>query len=45
MDAVIVNQNTVHLKVGLFAVFLVFKLDKSVLQAIPRSFVANHLAR
>lgn len=31
MDTMIVNQNPLHLKVRLFAVFLILKLDKTVL--------------
>jgi hypothetical protein len=31
MDAVVVDQHSLHLKVGLFAVLLIFKLDKRIL--------------
>lgn len=31
MDTMIVNQNSLHLKVRLFAVLLVLKLDKTIL--------------
>ena len=44
MDTVIINQDAFHLEVGLLAVLLVFKLNKSILQAIPRFLVPNHLA-
>lgn len=45
MDAVVVDQHALHLEVGLFAVFLIFKLDKRILQAVPRALVPDHLAR
>lgn len=41
----IVNQDALHLEVGLFAVLLVFKLDKRILQTVTRALVSNHLAR
>jgi hypothetical protein len=31
MDAVVVDQHSLHLKVGLLAVLLIFKLDKRIL--------------
>ena len=44
MDAVIIDQNALHLEVGLFAVLLVLKLDEGILQAIARLLVADDLA-
>lgn len=41
----VVNQHTLHLKVGLFTVLLIFELDKRILQAVARALVSNHLAR
>lgn len=31
VDAMVINQYALHLKIGLFAVFLVFELDKGIL--------------
>lgn len=44
MYPVVVNKHPLHLEVGLFAVLLVFELDKRILQTIARALVPNHLA-
>lgn len=41
----VVNQNTLHLKVGLFAGFLIVKLNKCILQTITSPLVPNDLTR
>jgi hypothetical protein len=40
----VVNQDALHLEVGLFAVFLVLELDERILQAVPRPLVSDDLA-
>ena len=44
MDAVIVDKDSVHLKICLLTVFLLLELNESVLQAISCAFIANNLA-
>lgn len=44
MNAVVVDQDVLHLEVGLLAVLLVFKLDKGVLQAVAGLLVADDFA-
>jgi hypothetical protein len=41
----IVNQYPLHFEIGLFTRLLVLELNKCVLQAVARSFVANDLTR
>jgi hypothetical protein len=43
--SVIVNQNTLHLKICLFTGLLIIKLDESILQTVSSSLIPNHLAR
>lgn len=43
VDAVVVNQHSLHLEVGLFAILLVVELDERILQAVTRALVANDL--
>jgi hypothetical protein len=45
MNAVVVNQDTLHFKVGLLTIFLLLKLYEGVLQAVAGSSVSNDLAR
>jgi len=45
VNSVVVNQNTLHLKVGLFASFLIVKLNKCVLQTITSPLVSDDLTR
>lgn len=40
----VVNQDSLHFEVGLFAVFLILELDECVLQAVPRPFVSDDFA-
>lgn len=44
MDSMVVNQDALHLEVGLFAVFLVLELDECILQAVPGPLVSDDLA-
>jgi len=43
MNSMVVNEHTLHLKVGLFAVFLVVELNKGVLQTISSTLVPDYL--
>lgn len=45
MDAVVVNQNTLHFEVGLLAIFLILKLNKCILKTVAGPLVADNLAR
>lgn len=45
MNPVIVNQYTLHLKVRLFTILLVFKFNKCILQAVPGAAVPDNFAR
>jgi hypothetical protein len=50
MDAVVVNEYTLHLEVCLFTVFLVLKLNKGILETIastlvPDDFAGQYLAK
>jgi len=44
MNAMIVNQHSLHLEVRLLAVLLLLEFYERVLQAVTRSFVSNDLA-
>ena len=44
MNAMIINQHSLHLEVRLLAVLLLLELYECVLQAVARSFVSNDLA-
>lgn len=44
MDSVVVNKHSLHLEVGLFAVLLIVKFDKRILQTISSALIPNHLA-
>ena len=41
MYTVVVNQDTLHLEVGLLAVLLVFKLNECILQAVAGALVPD----
>lgn len=45
VNAVIVNEYSLHFEVRPLAVFLVRKLDEGVLQTVPRLLIADDLAR
>lgn len=45
MNAVIINQDPLHLEVGALAVFLVGKLDESILKAVTGLLVSDDLTR
>lgn len=45
MNPVIVNQYTLHLKVGLFTVLLVLEFNECILQAIASAAVPDNFAR
>ena len=45
VNTMIVDQDALHLEVGLLTVLSMLKLDKGVLKAIARSLLSNHLAR
>ena len=44
MDPMIIDQHSLHLEIRLLAVFLVLELDKCILKAVSRTFVADDLA-
>lgn len=44
MDAMVVNQNALHLEICLLAILLVFEFDKTVLQTVTSSLVSDDLA-
>lgn len=44
VDAVIVDQNSLHLEVGLLTGFLIFELDEGILQTVAGAFVPNDFA-
>lgn len=41
MDSMIVDQDALHLEVGLLTGFLVFELNEGILKTIAGAFVAN----
>jgi len=45
VDTVVINQDPLHLEVGLFAVLLFVELDKSILKTVTSTLVPDHLAR
>lgn len=45
MDAVVVNQDTLHLEISLLAIFLLVKLNEGILQTVAGALVPNDLAR
>lgn len=45
MDAPIIEQHIIHFQISLFARFLLFKFDESVLHGIAAHFVSNDFAR
>lgn len=44
MDAVIINQHSLHLEICLLAVLLVLEFDKCILQAVFCALVSNDFA-
>ena len=44
MDAVIINQNSLHLEICLLAVLLVLEFDKCILKAVFCALVSNDFA-
>ena len=44
MYSVVVNENVLHLEVGLLAVFLVLELNEGVLQAVSRLLIPDDFA-
>ena len=45
MYAVVIYQNSLHLKVCLLAIFLILEFDEGILKAVVGTFVSNDLAR
>lgn len=45
MDTVVIDQDSLHLEIGLFTVFLVFELDKCILKTVARTLIPDHLTR
>lgn len=45
MDTVVINQDTLHLEIGLFTIFLLIKFDEGILQTVTGTLVPNNLAR
>lgn len=43
MYTVVVDQNTLHLEISLFTIFLILKFDEGVLEAVLGSLVSNDL--
>lgn len=44
MDAMVVNQNALHLEICLLAILLILKFDKTVLQTVTSTLVSDDLA-
>lgn len=44
MYTMVVNQDTLHLEVGLLAILLILEFDECILQAIASALVSNDLA-
>lgn len=44
VDAMVVNQNALHLEICLLAILLVFEFDKTVLQTVTSTLVSDDLA-
>ncbi len=45
MDAVIINQDSLHFEICLFAVFLVFEFNECILETVTGTLVSNDFAR
>jgi hypothetical protein len=45
MDSVIVYQDSLHLEIGLLAIFLILEFNKCILQTVASSFVSDDFAR
>ena len=45
MYAMVIDENSLHLEVGLLAVFLVLEFDERILQTVTRALVSNYLTR
>lgn len=45
VNAMIVNQNALHLEIRLFAILLVLEFDECVLQTVTSPFVSDDLTR
>ena len=45
MYPMIVNQDSLHFEIGLFAILLVLELDECILQTVPCSLVSDHFTR
>lgn len=43
MDAMVVNKNTLHLKISLFAILSMLEFNEGILQAVSCSFLPNDL--
>lgn len=44
MNAMIVDQDPLHLEISLFTILLIFKFDKSILQTIACPLISNYFA-
>jgi len=44
MNAMVIDQDPLHLEIGLFTILLIFKFDKSVLQTITCPLISNDFA-
>ena len=45
MNAMIINQDSLHFEVGLLTVLLIFKLNKCILETVTGALVADDFAR
>ena len=45
MNAVVVDQDVLHLEIRLLAILLVLEFDESILQRVASLLVSDHLAR
>ncbi len=45
MDSMVINQNALHLEVGLLTSFLILELNESILKTIACAFVADDFTR
>lgn len=44
MNAMIIDQDPLHLEIGLFTILLILKFDKSVLQTVACPLISNNFA-
>lgn len=44
MDAVVINENPLHLEICLLTVFLIFKFNKGILKAVASALVPDNFA-